>query len=666
MFSPVPDYLSGQEFFYILHKLNLVKTHISALMLLFIRTLTLSVLLPYCVIAQQYRPVSGDSRPHSPVAHHLVLQQLVTPETDCSNNIDDDGNGLTDLEDFHCYFSPDNFYGDCKPSKIVWGSSMQYGFFYLNLETGVSKYLPSPVTIGFSDLSWTSDGKLYASGDWGHIYSIDPYTFEATIVGDVEGHYYTNGMTGDNQGNLYVASFVSQYECNILRFNPKTGKSQLIYPLSAHGLISAGDMCFLNGYLYITCLGNKIARLNLSTLELKVIKTINPPLRDDVADVGSYGMVTLGDGYLYITDNRTGIYKVDPNTGQANPFYNYPELDIFTTGLATYPDVCNAPGCRGEVNVQIKSPQPFCSNTGVTVEATGIGINNSPLYTWVRPDQSTVDGQTLKAYAPGEYTVKYHSATDTCSITNSVTLQITAYPSISLGNDTAICKNETYAIQPETNGAVQQYRWQDGSSTSYYRIADTGKYYVTATNVCGSSSDTIQVAFKPTPSVRLRSDTAICQYTYVQLHNLESNNFPVHYQWSTGETNTVIKAYQPGVYWLDVFGVCLQDKVRDSVVVMKKIDDCECFLQIPNAFTPNGDGVNDRFMMNSECVVKGSLQIYNRWGELVFSTTNVLDGWNGMKGSTQQPAGLYVYKVRYEYEGRPGVYTKNGTIHLIH
>jgi gliding motility-associated-like protein len=473
-------------------------------------------------------------------------------------------------------------------------------------------------------------------------------------------------MTGDARGNLYVASFVSQTECNILRFNPNTGKSEMIYPLSAHGLVSAGDMCFLNGYLYISCNGNKIARLNLATKELKVIKIINPPLRDDVPDVGSYGMVTLGDGFLYISNNRTGIYKVDPNTGQANPFYEYNELDLFTTGLATYPDVCNAPGCRGEVNVEIRSPQPFCSNTGVILEATGIGIATSPIYTWVLSDNSNVDAQTIKATVSGEYTIKYHSATDTCNITSSVKVNVIPYPQISLGRDTAICRSEVYTLVPRNNEFVDSYVWQDGSLTPSYKITDTGRYYVAASNVCGSSSDTIHITYKPIPVVRLRSDTAVCQYTYVELHNLETNGFPVNYRWSTGASNNSLQAYDPGVYWLDVYGVCSQEKVRDSVVVMRKIDDCECFLQIPNAFTPNGDGINDRFMMTSECVVKGTLQIYNRWGELVFSTADVLNGWNGQKGSTQQPAGLYIYKVRYKYEGRPGVFTKNGTIHLIH
>lgn len=43
------------------------------------------------------------------------------------------------------------------------------------------------------------------------------------------------------------------------------------------------------------------------------------------------------------------------------------------------------------------------------------------------------------------------------------------------------------------------------------------------------------------------------------------------------------------LYWLDVFGVRMKDKVRDFVVIIRKIDDCECFLMVPNAFIPNSD-----------------------------------------------------------------------------
>lgn len=628
------------------------------------RILILAILLPCCVGAQQFQSIPSLADP--PVLfHQSVLQQLFAPESDCTNNIDDNGNGLTDLEDFHCYFNPDNFYGDCKPSKVIWGST-SYGVYFVNVEKGTSTFFPTSVPSGFTDLSWSSDGKLYASGTVGNIYSIDPHTFEATIVGDIEGHYFTNGMTGDNNGNLIVTSFYRQYSCNILRFNPVTGTSEIIFPLSDYGLHSAGDICFLNGYLYVSCLGNKIAKINLATKEFEVIKIKDPPFRDDMYEVGSFGMVTLGDGYLYISNNRTSIYKLDPNTGQATPFYDFDELDVPTTGFAAYPDICNAPGCRGEVKIEINSPQPFCSNTGVTLEAKGRGITNAPLYTWILPDKSTVEGQMITASAQGEYTVKYHQANDTCSITNSTSMDIIQHPSISLGNDTAICKNETYNLKPRASPGITNYLWQDGTLTSNYAVSDTGQYYVTASNTCGIAADTIHISYKPTPAVQLRTDTAVCQYSHLELHNLETNNFTVNYRWSTGETSNIIRAYQPGVYWLDVFGVCMEDKVRDSVVITRKIDDCECFLMVPNAFTPNSDGVNDRFMMSSECVVKGTLRIYNRWGELVCSTTDVLNGWNGMKGANVQPSGLYIYVVTYEYEGRPGVFRKNGTIHLIH
>ena len=80
-------------------------------------------------------------------------------------------------------------------------------------------------------------------------------------------------------------------------------------------------------------------------------------------------------------------------------------------------------------------------------------------------------------------------------------------------------------------------------------------------------------------------------------------------------------------------------------------------LFIPNAFSPNGDGVNDFFMvMGDEPLVQRvvSLQIYDRWGQQVFEKTNISpnvmeEGWNGRGISQELPTGIYVYQVTVEF-----------------
>ena len=91
----------------------------------------------------------------------------------------------------------------------------------------------------------------------------------------------------------------------------------------------------------------------------------------------------------------------------------------------------------------------------------------------------------------------------------------------------------------------------------------------------------------------------------------------------------------------------------------------ETFIELPTTFTPNGDGVNDVIS------VKGwgikdliSFQIYNRWGELVFETSNKEEGWNGYYKGMLQNNGTYTYKVMAT-DWRDKELEKKGYINLM-
>ena len=68
---------------------------------------------------------------------------------------------------------------------------------------------------------------------------------------------------------------------------------------------------------------------------------------------------------------------------------------------------------------------------------------------------------------------------------------------------------------------------------------------------------------------------------------------------------------------------------------------------VPNAFTPNDDGVNDHFYVAGEGIVEAKISIYNRWGENIYQTTNNVEGWNGSVNRGSKPAqqDVYVYDI---------------------
>lgn len=68
-------------------------------------------------------------------------------------------------------------------------------------------------------------------------------------------------------------------------------------------------------------------------------------------------------------------------------------------------------------------------------------------------------------------------------------------------------------------------------------------------------------------------------------------------------------------------------------------------LYIPNTFTPNGDGLNDTFGVAGEAIKDFKMQIFNRWGQLIYESSNANERWDGTYGGQKVPMGTYVYKV---------------------
>jgi gliding motility-associated-like protein len=159
----------------------------------------------------------------------------------------------------------------------------------------------------------------------------------------------------------------------------------------------------------------------------------------------------------------------------------------------------------------------------------------------------------------------------------------------------------------------------------------------------GMATKVIQVdAF---PIVNIGKDTSICPGVTGSILIADVNNPGALYDWSTGESASSIVVTQPGTYWATSKGACA---VTDSINVIR-----DCYLNIPNAFTPDGDGLNDYFLpreLLSSGVKTFKMDIYNRWGENIFTTTAIDGrGWDGKYNGVSQPMATYVYIIDVEF-----------------
>jgi gliding motility-associated-like protein len=133
------------------------------------------------------------------------------------------------------------------------------------------------------------------------------------------------------------------------------------------------------------------------------------------------------------------------------------------------------------------------------------------------------------------------------------------------------------------------------------------------------------------------------------------------YWWNSVATDKYIYTVQsPGNYTVKVENSC--GSKTDTIVVY---DHCDFPIYFPSAFSPNGDHLNDILtvpLLNKNKLHR--LTIYNRWGQIVFSTTDPDNGWNGTMNGLPQPAGVYIYYL--EMDGLAGQrFDQKGTVMLI-
>jgi gliding motility-associated-like protein len=94
--------------------------------------------------------------------------------------------------------------------------------------------------------------------------------------------------------------------------------------------------------------------------------------------------------------------------------------------------------------------------------------------------------------------------------------------------------------------------------------------------------------------------------------------------------------------------------------------DCDCAWAMPNIFSPNGDGINDEFGPAGSCVVRSyELQIFDRWGQLVFESRDPNIAWDGRRRNSPLPIGVYVYRWVYQPLTAPEPIQQNGTVTLV-
>jgi len=282
----------------------------------------------------------------------------------------------------------------------------------------------------------------------------------------------------------------------------------------------------------------------------------------------------------------------------------------------------------------------ICKGEAIQLSA-GLGTN----VIWT-PAYGLSDSAIRNPVASPEHTTTYVvKKEDNCNLKHYDTLTVKVnYISgfLDAFKDTVFCKGDKIKLFSQKNYA--EYLWNTGETYPEIIIDSLGVFWLDITDSIGcKGTDTIQVkSFVPLPTSGLPKNiiywSTDCNDSLILLNAKAGNS----YLWNTQETTLTILAQKEGLYWVEVDNnVC---SVVDTITIQKR---CPPRIYVPNAFTPNGDGKNDIWNVVCEKCTTLEVKIYNRWGELMFTSNSPYFSWNGEYKSYPCAEGIYTYTLTY-------------------
>lgn len=255
-------------------------------------------------------------------------------------------------------------------------------------------------------------------------------------------------------------------------------------------------------------------------------------------------------------------------------------------------------------------------------------------YQW----QDGTTSATYTVYGSGTYSVIVDVAG--CTATDEVVFVYYPRPIVDLGVDTTICADTLIVRDVSRPGG--SYQWENGTTDPGRTLSQSGIYWVDVTENDCTTRDSIVLGTIALPVVDLGPDFLLCKGL---TRELDAFGTGYTYLWGTGETEATYEVNEAGTYSVTVTNVC--DAMSDTVEVT--LDQCDCPVYVPNAFTANVDSRNAGFRPVFDCAYdEYLLQIFNRWGELIWESTDPQESWDGGGSSpdASNPTSVYVWRLR--------------------
>jgi gliding motility-associated-like protein len=354
------------------------------------------------------------------------------------------------------------------------------------------------------------------------------------------------------------------------------------------------------------------------------------------------------------------------------------QVTVSWSSLGWVPIVNDATVCNGSTaTLQVQNLLPglvfkwYDAPTGGNLLATGINYITPPIL------------------SPTVFYVEAVSPTGCTSLRKNVTVSISPLPLAPLIDDVSIClgDNVTLSVSNPQNNFI--YKWYDapmggtllntGNSYSLFNVSSSDTYFVEAINAIGCNSNQrtpVNITLLsplPEPLVTVSNITQTSMsFSWLPVSGANSyqisidggNFFQTPSSGPTGTTHIItgLNLNTTITLQVKVIGPRICQNRLSQFVSGTTLSSKEIF--VPNVFTPNNDGKNDVLFVYGNYISTIQFNIFDQWGELIFSTKSITTGWDGIYKGKQQPVGVYVYTLKVlMLDG--SVINKKGSVNLI-
>jgi gliding motility-associated-like protein len=366
------------------------------------------------------------------------------------------------------------------------------------------------------------------------------------------------------------------------------------------------------------------------------------------------------------TDNAQVIGEsLNPqNTGTISDLLSINGTNTETVIYTVIPSLGPCPGPPQNISISV-NPNPqvnisgsneLCVGENVTLTADADVAGTT--FEWL-PGNETTATITVSPNTNTTYTVVGTSGPGCTS--GNVTFEVTVKPKpvASISGPIQACAGDTLTLIGSSSINGSSFSWQPGGIDApqlFVSPTEDATYgLVVKANDCTSDTAFISISVAPLPSLSLPDSAIICPGEQITL-NATSDDPGAVFNWNNGEFtgNPYIlspsETIEIAVY---AAGTICTSEVK--IVVAEVLENCNCQVTIPNIFTPNGDGVNDEFSVQDpqNCAfTQYKMVIYNRWGNVVWTSEEVSQVWNGKSLFGNAPDGTYYYVLNFSY--KPG------------